>query len=390
MSGYGRVTEVDKNGQTTKMSGVMFDITDRKNASEALRKSEEQLQLILESTRDYAIITFNLEGVITRWNTGAEKTFGYTEDEMIGKSGDILFTPEDRAAKVPQKEMETALKKGRAEDERWHVRKDGSRFFASGVMQPLRDGKLEGFVKIARDQTEKLEAETALREQELLRQFVRTQEDERQRIARDIHDQFGQQLTALRFKIDGLKRMCAKMDLPDKESVVAQVEELQKTSEQLDRDVDFLAWELRPSSLEDLGLRLTLQNFVKEWSGYTGVKAEFHTSGLGKAQLTDEIETNLYRIAQEALNNINKHARSTAVSVLLEKRRENLVLIIEDNGIGFDVDKSRRRKGAKGLGLVGMRERAKIIGGELEIESEKGKGTTIYVRVPVKLNNSRK
>lgn len=382
MSGYGRVTETDAKGKTVKMSGVMSDITDRKAAAETLRKNEEQLQLILESTKDYAIVTFDLEGFITRWNTGAEKIFGWTESEMIGKKGDILFTPEDRAAKVPAKEFETARKKGRAEDERWHIRKDGSRFFASGVMQLLKDGEVEGFVKIARDQTERLRAETILRDQEMLRQFVRTQEDERQRIAREIHDQLGQQLTVLRFKIDGLKKMCAKMDIPNKENAAAQIEELQKTSEQLDRDVDFLAWELRPSSLEDLGLRLTLQNFVKEWSNYAGVKSDFHTTGMGKVQLTDEIETNIYRIAQEALNNISKHARATNVSVLLERRKDTLVLIIEDDGIGFNVN--AKPKGAKGLGLVGMRERTNIIGGEFEIESQKGTGTTVFVRVPIR------
>jgi len=388
MSGYGRVTASGKKGETTKMSGVMFDITDRKTIAEALRKSEEQLQLIFESTKEYAIVTFDLEGVITRWNTGAENIFGYADSEIVGLKGDILFTPEDRAADIPAKEFQTALKKGRAEDERWHLRKDGSRFFASGVMQPLKNGKPKGFVKIARDQTEKLQTETARREQELLRQFVRTQEDERQRIARDIHDQFGQQLTALRLKIDALKKTCAKMDAPDGENAAAQIEELQQISEYLDRDVDFLAWELRPSSLEDLGLRLTLQNYVTEWEKHTGVKTEFHTMGLSKIKLTNETETNLYRIAQESLNNILKHADATAVSVLLEKRKETLVLIIEDNGVGFDPNK--KRKGAKGLGLVGMRERARIVGGETEIESEKGKGTTIYVRVPVKSTNSTK
>lgn len=383
MSGYGRVTEINAQGETTKMSGVMFDITERKTAAEVLRKNEEQLQLILESTRDYAIITYNLKGIITRWNTGAEKIFGWKESEILGKDSEILFTPEDRAAKIPDKEFKTALKKGRSEDERWHIRKDGSRFFASGVMQPLKDGKLEGFVKIARDQTERLKAEQLQHEQEMLRRLVNAQEDERRRIARDIHDHLGQQLTALRLKLSGLKTFCEKVDFLDKDKAAQNIDELIAAGERIDKDVDFIAWELRPVALDDLGLRIALATFVTDWSNHSGVKTEFHAGGLGKARLGYEIETNLYRIAQEALNNILKHARATQVSVLLEKSRGTISLIIEDNGVGFNPprDKASRQKG---LGLVVMLERARIIGGNLEIESAKGKGTTVFARIPLK------
>jgi PAS domain S-box-containing protein len=379
VSGYGRVTE-ETDGEPVKMSGVMFDITERKEAEIALRKSEEHLQLIMESTRDYAIITYDLDGRITRWNKGAEKIFGWTEKEAAGRTTHLIFTPEDRAAGVPEKELERSLKNGRAEDERWHIRKDGSRFYASGMMQLLRDGELQGFVKIARDETERLMSEQAQRERELLHQFVRTQEDERRRIARDIHDHLGQQLTALRLRIDSLKK------LSDDGKIAQAVDEVQKAAQQIDRDVDFLAWELRPAALDDLGLRLTLKNFVEEWAKYSGIKADFHTSGLGKTQLTHEIETNLYRIAQEALNNVQKHARAQNVSVLLERRKKSIVLIIEDDGVGFNTDKKINHP--KGLGLIGMLERAALLGGTFEIESAPGKGTTVFVRVPIELKEN--
>lgn len=383
VEGYGHVIEKVK-GKPVRMAGVMSDITERKRIEEIIRKSEQRLQLILHSITDYAVITTDPDGVINGWNTGAENTFGWTAKQAVGKPCAMIFTPEDREAGIPEKEMKVAIEKGIAEDRRWHVRKDGTRFFASGTVSPIRNGEFEGFVKITSDQTARMEAEKALHEKELLQQFVKTQEDERRRIARDIHDQLGQQLTVLRLKIAGLKKTCAAMDIPNKEKAAAQIDELQKTGEQIDRDVDFLAWELRPASLEDLGLRLTLQNFVKEWSLYTGIKAGFQTTGVGKVQLTSDIETNLYRIAQEALNNILKHAEATAVSVILEKRKETLVLIVEDDGAGFEVTKNKKSRGGKGLGLLGMQERSKIIGGEFELESELGKGTTIYVRVPVK------
>jgi PAS domain S-box-containing protein len=374
MSGYGRVTE-EADGATTKMSGVIFDINERKQAEESLRKSEEHLNLILESTKDYAIITYNLEGRVTRWNTGAEMIFGFSEKEAVGQRSHFIFTPEDIAAKEPEKEMADALNKGRAEDERWHIRKDGSRFFASGVMQPLRDGSMQGFVKICRDQTERLVAENAVREKEMLTQLVSMQEDERRRIAREIHDHIGQQITVLRFKLESIKKMC------DDAPICNEIDVVEEITERLDKEIDFLAWELRPASLDDLGLKVTLGNFINEWSRHTNIKAEYHAVGFSKAHLDFEIQTNLYRIAQEALNNIYKHAKPKNVSILLEKRGNIVSLIIEDDGVGFSTKDKKNR--TKGMGLIGMSERAKICGGTLEIESKKGKGTTIFARVPL-------
>jgi two-component system, chemotaxis family, CheB/CheR fusion protein len=375
LCGYGRVVEKTPGGKPLKMSGVAYDITTRKHAKVLLRKSEESLNLILESAQDYAIITFDLAGRITRWNRGAELAFGYSEKEAVGQMTHLIFTPEDRAANVPEKEMEKALREGSAEDERWHLRKDGSRFYVSGVMRLLRDGEAQGFVKICRDQTERLKAESALRDRQMLAQLVSMQEDERRRIARDIHDHIGQQLTVLRLKLESLKKMCGEQEICD------EIDNLSAVTDQLDREVDFLAWELRPASLDDLGLRVALANFVSEWAAFTGIKSEFHARGLSRTRLAFEIETNLYRIAQEALNNIYKHAKAKNVSVLLEKGKDAVSLIVEDDGVGFNPHDKKKR--GKGLGLLGMIERAKLPGGTLEIESAKGKGTTIYARIPL-------
>lgn len=119
----------------------------------------------------------------------------------------------------------------------------------------------------------------------------------------------------------------------------AQAEEAQTLAAQLDSDVDFLAWELRPAALDDLGLTMALHNYVREWSGHFNTPAEFHASNLEAARLAPEIETNLYRIAQEALNNIYKYAGASRVEVLLERRDHHVVLIVEDDGIGFDLHK---------------------------------------------------
>lgn len=142
-----------------RIAGVVLtfiDITERKQAEEALRFSREQLRLILENARDYAIVATDLERRVTTWNPGAERLLGYSEGEIIGQLADVVFTPEDRASGAPAREAEQALTAGRASDERWHQRRDGSRFWGSGVMMAMHDavGKVVGMVKIFRDQTE--------------------------------------------------------------------------------------------------------------------------------------------------------------------------------------------------------------------------------------------
>ena len=145
---------------------TLVDVTERNRATEALRQSEERMRLLIESAKEYAIFTTDRQRRIDSWNTGAEAMFGYREAEIIGRSADILFTPEDRAKGDCEREIQTAIEAGRAGNERWHARKDGSIFYGSGSVMPLRDkaGGLRGFVKIMRDLTESKRSEEALRE----------------------------------------------------------------------------------------------------------------------------------------------------------------------------------------------------------------------------------
>jgi two-component system CheB/CheR fusion protein len=395
----------------------VIDVGEQRRTEERLRESEARLRLIVESILDYAVVALDTDGRIESWNPAAERAFGYTGDEARGQHTRILFTEGDRLAGVPEKEMMIAGAQGRAHDDRWHVRKDGSSFFASGTLFPLRDGSgiLTGFVKIARDLTERKQYEDALksahnelevrvkertreladantalglevderragedRVKSLLKRLVTVQEDERRRIARDLHDHLGQQMTALRLNLDSLKtRSDASGELR------ARVEQADRIAERLDADVEFLAWELRPAGLDDIGLPGTLSKFLREWSDHYGIAADLHVSGLDHQRLRPEIETSLYRIAQEALNNIFKHAKAARADVLLECRDGQVVLIIEDDGVGFDPGATLRPDDDRGLGVIGMHERAALAGGTLDIESETGQGTTIFVRVPL-------
>ncbi len=402
-----------------KINGVVITFTDiheRKRAEEEMRASEESLRLVVETAEDYAIMLLDSEGKYTSWNKGAEKMFGYSEEEVKGQPTSLIFTPEDRATGEPQKELRTADREGRATDERWHIRKDGSRFYCSGVMVSLRHGR--GYAKIARDLTaqkesqdelrnawtelekrvqertaELAEANSAMREEmserrrveyerlELLRRIVSTQEEERRRISRELHDQLGQSLTALRLKLEGLNQETDK-----RTGLKQRLGELAEIVQRLDSDVDFLAWELRPTSLDDLGLIVALSNYAQEWSKHFGLSVNFHSAGLGDARLSSLVETNLYRIAQEALNNVAKHAGATRVDLLLERRGNDAVLIIEDNGQGFNPEEVKMSSDGRGMGLIGMRERASLVGGSVEIESKLGEGTTVFVRTPVKFD----
>ena len=409
---------LDEEGNIREWVGTATDVTDRIQAEEEVRRSEAKLRLITESFTDHAIFSLDKTGVIESWSPGAANIFGYSPTEAIGKHFSIVFTPEDVAAGQPEIEMSIAREKGRAIDERWHIRKGGSRFFASGTVAPLIDEErgLVGFAKIARDLTEQKKAEQALRDAAellesrveertrdlkrsnqalreeirdrrrieedrvgLLRKIVTTQEDERRRIARDLHDQLGQQLTGLRLKVASLKEKCSTY-----KEISPDVERIEEIGAKLDTQVNFLAWELRPTALDDLGLIDAVQNYVRAWSRQFDIPAAFHTNGGLVKRVDSEIETNLYRIAQEALNNVFKHSSAESVSVILEVRNADVVLIVEDNGRGFEPDEvGPGDETGRGLGIIGMRERAAIVGGKIEIESSAGRGTTIFVRVPL-------
>ena len=257
------------------------------------------------------------------------------------------------------------------------MRKDGTRFILSGVMHPLKDGDLRGFVRIARDMTERLAAEKAAHDKILLQKIVGTQEDERRRIARDLHDELGQLLTALRMRLETARGLCN----DDNPKLSEEIDELQLLAKRVDDGVDFLAWELRPAALDDLGLYAALGKYINEWKHYSGITAELLNSSIKKKRFARDAETNLYRIAQEALNNAHKYSEAKYVSILFEKRGDLVVLIIEDDGVGFDPDDKMNH--LKGIGLLGMRERAALIGGSLEIEAAPERGTTIFVKVPI-------
>jgi len=203
------------------------------------------------------------------------------------------------------------------------------------------------------------------------------QEQERRRIARDIHDHIGQQLTALRLGLESLRMMAWPMP-----ALAQQAAKLEEAARDLDRAIEYMTWNLRPEPLEHAGLSVALQQLVGEWSERFRIAGEFASSDVEGLRIAPGVELNLYRMVQEALQNVYKHAAATHVGVVLERRGDVIQLVVEDNGRGM-VRERHERPAPGSFGFAGMRERAAMLGGELEVESTPGRGTTVYVRIPV-------
>ena len=357
----------DDLGNVIGASKVARDITLRLQRDEL----RARLASIVQSSDD-AIVGKTLDGVIASWNEGAERLFGYTAEEAVGQPI-FLIIPEDRRAE--EEDVLSRLRRGERIDHFETIRqsKDGRRLPMSLSVSPIRDdqGRIIGASKVARDISDRVERERA----QLLTRLVVAQENERARMARELHDQLGQQMTALRLTLETLKAAAL-----DRHDLRAQIEMLQEMARQLDADVAFRVRGLRSAVLETRGLAAALREYVGNWSQHFSVPLRLHTN-LTEDRLPPEVEGTMYRVVQEALNNVLKHARAVHVDIALERHADHVSLIIEDDGVGFDPSNTAISTG--GVGLVGMRERAALIGADLQIESTAGRGTTVFVRVPL-------
>jgi two-component system CheB/CheR fusion protein len=232
-------------------------------------------------------------------------------------------------------------------------------------------------------------AERRLAEQarnELLRRLVVVQEEERVRIARELHDQMGQQLTALKLGLESFEG-----PPPEDANRAERWRRMLALTRQIGHDMHRIAWELGPAALEEIDLPTALSNYAEEWSGHCGVPVQFQCTGPWEGRLPPQVETTLYRVVQEALTNVAKHAKASRLSLILNRRADDILVIIEDDGVGFDVENGTEstRSGPR-LGLVGMKQRVQAVGGDFQVESTPGSGTTVFVRVPVLDDGARR
>lgn len=211
---------------------------------------------------------------------------------------------------------------------------------------------------------------------DLRRRLMSAQEEERLRLARDLHDQTGQGMTATILELKAIEPFVGKKGLD-------RVRFLHKHLDELSKLLHRTAWELRPLSIDELGLTNALENYLSNWAKKLGIDADFHCSDTGLDGRSNEIRTTVYRVVQEGLTNIARHAAdATRVSVVIGMSEQTLYLVIEDNGRGFDPAAT-----PLGLGLAGMRERLLLVGGRLTVESSDSTGTTVFARIPIRFGS---
>lgn len=371
----------DGDGKVQYYEGSVQDITERKQAQEALRQSEERYRELFENSRD-AIYAHDMHGRYTSVNRAAEELSGYTREEIIGKhySNFVLPTHLKAVRENLCRKLDVPLE---TTYETQIACKNGTRKPVEVSSRMIyRNGEPAGVQGTVRDITERKRGQRAL--QTYSRRLVNAQEAERELIARELHDEIGQSLTAISINLESIHRSGA-VD----ESAVPRLRESIDVIDNALRRVRELSFELRPALLDDLGLDAALTWYAARFSERTGIRTTVTGELPGPKSIDRTVETACFRIVQEALTNTARYARASEASIHGKRSNGLLDLTISDNGVGFAVDSFMSPgQAANALGLRGMEERASAVGGRVNICSEQGKGTQVILRVPTEPNRS--
>ncbi|HEY6240812.1 MAG TPA: PAS domain S-box protein [Burkholderiales bacterium] len=372
----------DDSGRPVRFIGTCQDITERKLAEEQVRLTQERFRMMVENVRDYAIYMLDMNGYITSWNLGAERIEGYRAEEIIGKHYSRFFLQDHAARGDPGIQLQFAATQGRYESEGWRVRKNGSRFWAHVIVTPLLDGggKSRGFSEITHDITERKRAEEDLhsyadRLKTTSRRLVEVQEAERRLLARELHDRVGQNLTAL-----GINLSIVAGGLPAgaKPELAARLEECGVLVEGTVDAMRNVMAELRPHALDDYGLPAALRSLATGFSRRTGIQVAFEGGSPG-IDLPKPVDLAMFRIAQEALNNVAKHANAHRVEIAVRGVNGRATLSVRDDGVGFDPQRIETPRPDAGWGLLIMRERAEAVGARFSLKAGPNTGVQVLV-----------
>ena len=365
------------------------------SSADEATKTNVAFRLLVDAVQDYAIFILDPEGYVLTWNSGARAIKGYTREEIVGKHFSVFYPKEAVENHWPERELTLAEKEGRFRDEGFRVKKDGSTFWASVTITALReaDGSLYGFAKVTQDLTARRDAEERLQAlnrelrtrvqqldesrrvielrtmelQKLSGSLLQIQDEERRRIARELHDDLAQHVTAVKMEIDASGRS---RELSDAMGAI-----LQKI-----RETSYL---LHPPLLDEAGLRAALHWYVDGLMQRSKlqISLSFHPDVL--PGVPKEIEMTIFRIIQEALGNVFRHAQSESARVEVIGQSEQIIVKVRDYGKGISPRIVKMDGSAQlGVGITGMRERLRQIGGELALTRAEP-GTLVEATIPL-------
>ena len=371
----------DKQGHPVKIIGSLRDITERKRMEESLRQSESQKRAILDASIDrIRYIDKNMKII---WaNKTTAKELHMSSEDLVGHTCYKLFVGQD----TPCEGCPTVMARETGNIERAIMYQpkvegiDGESYWDTYCVPIKNDaGNIESFIQIARNITDQKKAEQQINM--LTHELMRTQESERQRISRDLHDHVAQELSAVKIGFETLFDHQPSIAPEIKQRVFEMTKTLQETIKAV-RDVSY---DLRPPALDEMGLVETIAQYCNDFSENNKINIDFHSAGMKKLKLNFDTEINLYRLIQESLTNIKKHADADQVTIRLVKAFPNIILRIEDNGKGFDVQKRvADLTKEKRMGIRSMEQRAKLLHGEMKIQSRPMLGTKISITLPYK------
>ncbi len=384
---YDRSIGRQKVNEELIIEGIASDITERKQTEKELYDSRNMLQTILDSIPSAVFWKDRNLYYLGGNRTFLEATGIDSSEKLVGKSDyDLPWEKEqaDSFRKDDRRIMESGIPEYDIIEP--YLKADGTHAWAKTNKVPLQDmeGNIVGILGTYEDITERKQAEEELIKNQnelknLTAQLINAQEMERKRLSLELHDEMGQALTAIGINIAGIEK-------EQQESGNTEVEErLKETSLLVDSLLDKvheMSLELRPSMLDDLGLIPALRWYINKYKKRSNIEVMFETIHM-KERLIQEMETALFRVIQEALTNIIKHAKATEVHIHLEQKKSKIIVIIRDNGKGFQYDKVAHRKPDKrGMGLIGIRERIFLLGGKFDIKSQPGQGTCLSITIP--------
>jgi PAS domain S-box-containing protein len=363
------------------------EIKERKRAEGKARKNRKRFQDLWDNA-PVAYHTLDASGVITSVNNTEVELLGYTKAEILGKPIFQFIVQEQRKEAEGRFAEKLTGKQVQKNENRIYMKKDGSRMYVSidDVLEYDREGNVTGVRTTMVDVTDRKRAEDALQESEdqlrrLSSQLLNVQEEERKRIAMELHDSTGQSLAAIKFVAENA---LSQIDKHDKTAGVESLKTLIPLVQQAAQEVRRIHTDLRPSLLDDLGITSTISWFCREFENvYRGISIEKRIE-IEENNVPEPLKIVIFRILQEAMNNVAKYGKADLIRISLVEKGTAVEIVIEDNGQGFDVHQARTPKGPQGgFGMTSMKERTELAGGTLSVESNPGAGTTIRASWPL-------